>query len=128
MLLPLFFFGQPADQSSSPSPPTFATSDYCRCVDVGIASPRLPFDMARSLDPAKCLPKPRCRPRPAAAVSSHAQNAFCSSAHWWRHPARRWRKLRTTFRQQRAMKTKEKSFQIRQIYQHQKPDRKKRLS
>lgn len=95
--LPLCFNGQPADQSSSPSPPAFATSDYCRYVGVGSASPRLPFDMARFSSPTIYLPKRHCRPRPAAAVSSRAPNVFYSSAHWWRHPARRWRKLRATF-------------------------------
>lgn len=80
--LPLYIFnGQPADQSSSPSPPAFATSDYCRCVGVGIASPRLPFDMARSSSPTIYLPRRHCRPRPAAAVSSRAPNVFYSSAH-----------------------------------------------
>lgn len=80
-LCPYVFNGQPADQSSSPSPPAFATSDYCRCVGVGIASPRLPFDMARFSSPTKYLPKRHCRPRPAAAVSSRAPNVFYSSAH-----------------------------------------------
>jgi len=65
---------------SNPFPPGCATDGYCRSSGAATAALHLPAGTARSSAPAGCPPGLRCTPHPAAAASSRAPSAPCSSA------------------------------------------------